>query len=238
MSPRRPPSRFGAPSGDAASPSAKVRGVTIETITAAGIVPVVVLDDAAVARPLAQALLDGGIATAEVTFRTPAAAASIEAMRGVAGLTVGAGTVITPEQVDTAVDAGASYVVSPGMSRRVVRRCAARGVLCLPGVASASELMAALEEGISVVKFFPAEAAGGAAAVAALAAPFPQVRFVPTGSIGTANLASYLAIPAVLAVGGSWMVPRPALASGDFATVTRLSREAVAAVGTLREVHS
>jgi 2-dehydro-3-deoxyphosphogluconate aldolase/(4S)-4-hydroxy-2-oxoglutarate aldolase len=141
---------------------------------------------------------------------------------------VGAGTVVTPEQVDRAVDAGASYVVSPGLSRAVVERCRERGVLPLPGAVTAGEVQAALELGVETVKFFPAGTSGGAAAIAALAAPFGQVRFVPTGGIGPANLHEYLAVPAVAAVGGSWMVPRDRVAAGDFTAITRLTADAVA----------
>lgn len=202
----------------------------VERIGAARLVPVVVLDDAAAAAPLAEALVAGGLPVAEVTFRTAAAVESIKAMSARGDLLVGAGTVLTPDQVDAAVDAGASYVVSPGFSAAVVRRCVERGVLPLPGAVTATEVQAALAEGLQVVKFFPAETSGGAKAIKALSAPFGGVRFVPTGGIGPANLADYTSVDAVLAVGGSWMVPRDAIAAGDFATVTRLTAEAVSLV--------
>ncbi|WP_084079597.1 bifunctional 4-hydroxy-2-oxoglutarate aldolase/2-dehydro-3-deoxy-phosphogluconate aldolase [Demequina sp. NBRC 110057] len=195
------------------------------------LVPVVVLDAAADASGLAEALVSGGLPVAEVTFRTPAAAESIRVMAARGDMIVGAGTVLTAAQVDEAADAGASYVVSPGLSRAVVERCGERGVLALPGAVTASEVMAALELGVTTVKFFPAETSGGAAAVKALAAPFKDVRFVPTGGIGPKNLHEYLSIPAVHAVGGSWMVPRDLIASGDFDEVERLTAQAVALAG-------
>lgn len=144
---------------------------------------------------------------------------------------VGAGTVLTPAQVDTAVAAGARYVVSPGLSRAVVERCREHGVLALPGAVTATEVQEALEIGLTAVKFFPAETSGGAQAIAALAAPFDGLRFVPTGGIGPRNLHEYLGLAAVAAVGGSWMVPRALVVARDFAQVTRLTAEAVALVG-------
>lgn len=194
----------------------------------ARLVPVVVLDDAAQAGPLAQALVDGGLPVAEVTFRTAAAADSIRTMADRGDVLVGAGTVLTADQVDQAVAAGAAYVVSPGLSRAVVERCQEHGVLALPGAVTATEVQAALELGLTTVKFFPAGTSGGAPAITALAAPFGGVRFVPTGGIGPANLGDYLDIPAVAAVGGSWMVPRDRIAAGDVETITRLTAEAVA----------
>ncbi len=200
----------------------------LDRIGAARLVPVVVLDDAASAAPLAEALTAGGLPVAEVTFRTAAAVEAIKAMSADPDMLVGAGTVLTPDQVDAAVDAGASYVVSPGLSPAVVRRCAERGVLALPGAVTATEVQAALAEGLRAVKFFPASTSGGAPAIKALSAPFGDLRFVPTGGIGPDNLADYLSIPAVLAVGGSWMVPRADIAAGDFAKVQSLTAAAVA----------
>ena len=193
------------------------------------IVPVVVLDDPGQAAPLASALIEGGLPVAEVTFRTAAAADAIRVIAARGDVLVGAGTVLTAEQVDAAVAAGAGYVVSPGLSRAVVERCAHHGVPVLPGAVTATEVQAALELGCSTLKFFPAGTSGGPAAIRALAAPFGQVRFVPTGGVGAANLADYLSIPVVVAVGGSWMVPRAAIASGDWATIRDLTRAAVAA---------
>lgn len=202
-------------------------------LSAARLVPVVVLDDAADADGLAGALVAGGLPVAEVTFRTAAAPDSIRAMAARGDILVGAGTVLTVAQVDQAVAAGASFVVSPGLSRAVVERCGEHGVLALPGAVTATEVQAALELGLSTVKFFPAATCGGAAAIKALAAPFGGVRFVPTGGVGPNNLAEYLAIPAVAAVGGSWMVPRDLVTAGDFTGIQALTAEAVALVLSL-----
>ena len=201
----------------------------LKALSAARLVPVVVLDDAADADALAGALVAGGLPVAEVTFRTAAAADSIAAMAARGDILVGAGTVLTAEQVDQAVAAGASFVVSPGLSRAVVERCGEHGVLALPGAVTATEIQAALELGLTAVKFFPAGTSGGPAAIKALAAPFGNVQFVPTGGVGLGNLADYLAIPAVAAVGGSWMVPRERVKAGDFAGIAQLSAAAVAA---------
>jgi len=200
----------------------------LTALRAARLVPVVVLDDAADADGLAGALVAGGLPVAEVTFRTDAAEDSIRAMAARGDLLVGAGTVLTPAQVDRAVAAGASYVVSPGLSRAVVERCQEHGVLALPGAVTATEVQAALELGLTTVKFFPAGTSGGAPAIAALAAPFGGVSFVPTGGVGPKNLADYLSIPAVAAVGGSWMVPRDRVAAGDFDGIRTLTADAVA----------
>lgn len=200
---------------------------TLSALSASRLVPVVVLQDAQDAGPLAEALVSGGLPVAEVTFRTEAAKDAIRVMSERGDMLVGAGTVLTVEQVDQAVAAGASYVVSPGLSRRVVERCHEHGVLALPGAVTATEVQAALELGLSTVKFFPAGTSGGAAAISALGAPFAGVRFVPTGGIGPKNLHDYLSIPAVLAVGGSWMVPADRIRSGDFAGITTLTAEAV-----------
>lgn len=194
------------------------------------IVPVVVLEDSADAAPLAQALVNGGLPVAEVTFRTAAAPAAIEAMSASGNITVGAGTVLTPEQVDRAVDAGAKFIVSPGTSLAVVRRCQERGIPVLPGAVTATEIQAALECGLQIVKFFPAATSGGAAAIAALAAPFKNIRFVPTGGIGPANLTDYLALPSVSAVGGSWMVHPRMIAEKQFKKIEELTAEAVSLV--------
>jgi len=207
---------------------------TLTALAHARLVPVVVLDDAADAASLAQALVDGGLPIAEVTFRTAAAADAIRTMADRGDMLVGAGTVLTPEQVDQAVAAGATYVVSPGLSRAVVERCREHGVLALPGAVTATEIQAALELGLSTVKFFPAGTSGGAAAIAALAAPFGGVSFVPTGGVGPGNLLDYLRIPAVVAVGGSWMVPNDRIRSGDFDEVRRLTAQAVALAQRLK----
>lgn len=199
-----------------------------DALVARGLVPVVVADDAASAGALADALVAGGLPVAEVTFRTAAAPDVIEAMARRGDVLVGAGTVLHPHQVDRAVDAGAAFVVSPGLSRAVVERALERGVPALPGIATATELQAAIELGLETVKFFPAEATGGARTVAALAAPFTGIRFVPTGGIGPTNLAEYLRVPAVAAVGGSWMVPRDLVAARDVERLASLVGDAVA----------
>jgi len=201
---------------------------TLTALRAARLIPVVVLDDAAHAERLAGALVAGGLPVAEVTFRTPAAADAIRAMTDRGDILVGAGTVLTPEQVDQAKAAGASYVVSPGLSRAVVERCQEHGLLALPGAVTATEVQAALELGLSTVKFFPAGTSGGAAAIAALAAPFGGLGFVPTGGVGPKNVRDYLSITSVVAVGGSWMVPRDLVRAGDFAGITKLTADAVA----------
>lgn len=206
----------------------------LSALRAARLVPVVVLDDAADADALAGALVAGGLPVAEVTFRTAAAQDSIRAMAARGDILIGAGTVLTAAQVDKAVAAGASYIVSPGLSRAVVERCAEHGVLALPGAVTATEVTAALDLGLTTVKFFPAGTSGGAAAIKALSAPFGGVQFVPTGGVGPTNLGDYLSIPAVAAVGGSWMVPRDLVKAGDFAGITALTAEAVALAASLR----
>lgn len=200
-----------------------------------GLVPVVVLDDAALADGLAGALVAGGLPVAEVTFRTDAAEESIRVMAARGDLLVGAGTVVTVNQVDRAVGAGARFVVSPGLSRAVVERCGELGVAVLPGAVTATEVMAALDLGCTTLKFFPAGTSGGSAAIAALAAPFGVVRFVPTGGVGPLNLAEYLGLSAVAAVGGSWMVPRDLVAARDWAAVERLVAEAVQLARGIRQ---
>lgn len=190
------------------------------------ILPVVVIDDAARAEPLGRALLAGGIRQAEVTFRTPAAVDALRILAAMPGLRTGAGTVLTAEQADAAIDAGASFVVSPGLADDVVAACVARSVPVVPGVVTPTEAMRARALGLRTVKFFPAEASGGPAAVAALASVFPDLRFVPTGGIDASRAAAYRELPSVEAVGGSWMVPRAAIAAGDFETIEELCRTA------------
>jgi 2-dehydro-3-deoxyphosphogluconate aldolase/(4S)-4-hydroxy-2-oxoglutarate aldolase len=191
------------------------------------VVPVVVLDDAGRADDLGAALVAGGIPVAEVTFRTPEAAAVLRRMAQRPDLLVGAGTVITAAQAELAQEAGARFVVSPGLSAAVVRRCQELELPVIPGVSTASEIIEALDLGLEVVKLFPAEASGGLATVKALAAAFPQVRFVPTGGITAASAPTYLAHPAVRAVGGSWMVAPDLLAAGRWDEVTARSAAAV-----------
>lgn len=202
--------------------------VSFEQVTAHRVVPVVVLKDPRDASPLAAALVAGGLPVAELTLRTPGALDAIRTMAARGDLIVGAGTVLTVHQVDEAVDAGAQFVVSPGLSDAVVERCRQREVLSLPGVVTATELLRAVELGLDAVKFFPASTNGGHLAVAALSAPFAGVRFMPTGGISATDLSDYLAVPAVAAVGGSWMVPTEEIAAQRFDVVRDLVSGAVA----------
>jgi 2-dehydro-3-deoxyphosphogluconate aldolase/(4S)-4-hydroxy-2-oxoglutarate aldolase len=203
----------------------------------APVLPVVVLEDAADAVPLARALVAGGLPAVEVTLRTPA---GLDAVRAVAGevpdAVVGAGTVVTPAQVADSVAAGARFLVSPGWTDVLLEAMRASGVPFLPGVSTVSEVVALLERGVREMKFFPARAAGGTAYLKALYGPLPQARFCPTGGIGPDSAPEYLALPNVGCVGGSWMVPADAVAARDWARVERLAREAAAlsAGGTCR----
>ncbi|MFJ2098289.1 bifunctional 4-hydroxy-2-oxoglutarate aldolase/2-dehydro-3-deoxy-phosphogluconate aldolase [Streptomyces sp. EN16] len=201
----------------------------VSVLDLAPVVPVVVLHDAADAVPLARALVAGGLPAIEVTLRTPAALESIRAMAAeVPGAVVGAGTVISPEHVRDTVDAGARFLVSPGWTDALLETMKASGVPFLPGVSTTSEVVALLERGVREMKFFPAEAAGGTAYLKALSAPLPQARFCPTGGISLASAPSYLALPNVGCVGGSWMVPGDAVAAKDWDRVARLAAEAAA----------
>lgn len=194
------------------------------------IVPVVVLDDAAAAVPLGAALLAGGVTVVEVTLRTPAARNALKAMAAeLPDLHVGAGTVLAPAHVDEVVAAGARFVVSPGLAAPVLDRAAALGVPALPGVATATELTAAVVRGITDVKLFPAGLLGGPAMVRALSGPFPQVRFLPSGGVGRDDVEAYLSLPCVPAVSGSWMVAPDLVAAGRFDEVTARCAAAVAA---------
>ena len=194
-----------------------------------GIIPVVKIDRAEDAVPLAKALCDGGLPVAEVTFRTAAAADAIAAMtKAYPEMLIGAGTVLTMAQVDAAIAAGAKFIVSPGLNPKVVSYCIEKNIPVTPGVTSPSEIEQALELGLEVVKFFPAEASGGLAKIKAMAAPYGGIRFMPTGGINADNLNSYLAYDRVLACGGSWMVSADLINAGDFAKITELTREAVA----------
>lgn len=195
------------------------------------VIPVVVIDDVGRAEPLADALADAGLLVAEVTLRTESAIDAMRVLSQRGDLVVGAGSVRTAAQVDVAVAAGAQFIVSPGLSEAVVARCTDCQVPVLPGVATPSEIMCALDLGVDIVKLFPAGLLGGPAAVRDLAAPFPSVRFVPTGGVSPGNVAEYLALPAVAAVGGSWMVARDLIATGRFDEVRRLSAAAVLVSG-------
>jgi 2-dehydro-3-deoxyphosphogluconate aldolase/(4S)-4-hydroxy-2-oxoglutarate aldolase len=195
-----------------------------------GVIPVVVIDAPSRAAALGSALLLGGLPCAEVTLRTDTALESLRALAENPDLLVGAGTVLRPAQVEAALEAGARYIVSPGFSASVVSECQRCGVPVLPGVATATEIQMALEAGLEAVKFFPAEASGGLAVLKALAAPFRGLRYVPTGGITADGLASYLAEPSVLAVGGSWLVSADLLAAQDFAQITDRAAAAVRVV--------
>ncbi|MFF7605484.1 bifunctional 4-hydroxy-2-oxoglutarate aldolase/2-dehydro-3-deoxy-phosphogluconate aldolase [Streptomyces parvulus] len=195
----------------------------------APVVPVVVVDDLADAVPLARALVAGGLPAIEVTLRTPVALDAIRAIAGeVPGAVVGAGTVITPDQVGEVVAAGARFLVSPGWTDVLLDAMRSSGVPFLPGVSTTSEVVALLERGVREMKFFPAEAAGGTAYLKALAAPLPQARFCPTGGIGPGSAPDYLALPNVGCVGGSWMLPKDAVTGRDWRRVEALAREAAA----------
>lgn len=196
-----------------------------------GLVPVVKIDDAAKADGLAHALIEGGIPCAEITFRTDAAADAIRAIsRQTPDMIVGAGTVINLDLAKKAVDAGAKFIVSPGFNPSVVDWCLANGVPVVPGVNNPSGVEAGLERGLDALKFFPAEASGGVAMLDALAGPFPQVSFMPTGGIDLKNLADYAKRPNVLAIGGTWMVKPEFIEKEDWTTVTTLCREAALAI--------
>lgn len=199
----------------------------LDELSAARLLPVLVVPSVGMAGPLAEALAAGGARCAEVTFRTPDAEQVVKAMAAHGGLTVGAGTVLTPEQADRAVEAGARFVVSPGLDTAVIDRCRELDVPVVPGVATATELMWALRSGLEAVKLFPAQALGGLGTLRALAAPFPGARFVPTGGIGPDDLAGYLAHRSVLAVGGSWMATVRHLERGAYDEIRRLTAEAV-----------
>lgn len=206
-----------------------------ERIRATGIVPVIKLEKAADARPLGKALLEGGLPVAEVTFRTGAAPEAIRILRAeFPGMLVGAGTVLTPAQADAAIAAGAAFAVTPGFNPRVVDHCLSRGLPVVPGVNSPSQVELGLERGLTLLKFFPAEISGGVKMLKALHGPYAEASFVPTGGVEPANLASYLALKYVAAVGGSWMVKDELIAAGRFAEVTALSAEAVRLVASAR----
>jgi 2-dehydro-3-deoxyphosphogluconate aldolase / (4S)-4-hydroxy-2-oxoglutarate aldolase len=200
----------------------------LHQLSLGGIVPVVVIEDESHAEPLAGALLAGGLSTMEITFRTKAAhGAMARITQKVPGMLLGAGTVLSVDQVKMALDAGAKYIVSPGFNRKVVEYCISSGVPVTPGTSSPTDVEAALELGLEVVKFFPAEAAGGLAFLKAISAPYKQVKFIPTGGIDENNILSYLKFGPVLACGGSWMVKADLVNAGKFAEVTKLTQQAV-----------
>ena len=199
----------------------------LEKIQKIGIVPVVVLNDAKDAAPLAKALCDGGLPCAEVTFRTDAAEESIRIMaEQFPNMLVGAGTVLTTDQVDRAVAAGAKFIVSPGLNPKIVRYCVEKNIPITPGTTNPSDIEQAIECGLEVVKFFPAEQAGGLAMLKAMAAPYTMLKFMPTGGINTKNLKEYLGFSKILCCGGSWMVKGDMIKNKEFDKITEMTREA------------
>ncbi len=201
----------------------------------AGVVPVVVLDNAEDAIPVAEALREGGLSIIEVTLRTAAAPEAIRLIADeVTDVIIGAGTVLNAEQVGIAAGAGARFIVSPGLHDSVVAESKSLNLPLYPGVATATEAQAAWNMGLKALKFFPAGQAGGVPMLKALASVFRDVRFMPTGGVSPANLAEYLGLPSVIACGGSWLTPAKAIEAKDFATITRLAEEACALVDALR----
>lgn len=207
----------------------------LERVRETGIIPVIKIDRAEDALPLAAALERGGLPAAEITFRTDAAEESIRRIaQAYPHFLLAAGTVLTPRQADKAIAAGADFLVSPGTNSAVVKHCTENGYPILPGVCTPSEVEQAMALGLSYVKFFPAEAAGGVGMIRALSAPYANVRFMPTGGIGPDNLAAYLSCKAVFACGGSWMVPPALILAGEFDKIEAMAREAVALVKEIR----
>jgi len=192
------------------------------------VIPVLVLDDVDSAVVTAEALIEGGLPVLEVTLRTPAALECVRALSQLKGAVVGAGTVRSPDQLSAAMDAGAAFIVSPGSTPHLVEAALRNGVSYLPGVASASEAMTLAELGLTHFKFFPAEALGGTKHLASLASPLPDIRFCPTGGISQENAKSWLALPNVVCVGGSWVAPSDAIRERDAKRITALAREAAA----------
>ena len=201
-----------------------------------GVVPVVVLNDAKDALPLAKALVEGGLACAEVTFRTEAAEESIRLMtEQFPEMLVGAGTVLTREQVDVAVSAGAKFIVSPGFDPEIVDYCIEKEIPVLPGVVTPSEAIQAVKKGLDVVKFFPAEQYGGVATIKALAAPFTMLKFMPTGGVNVKNLKDYLGCSKIVCCGGSWMVKGDMIKAGEFDKIAEMTKEAVELAHSIRK---
>ncbi|MBQ8663799.1 MAG: bifunctional 4-hydroxy-2-oxoglutarate aldolase/2-dehydro-3-deoxy-phosphogluconate aldolase [Eubacterium sp.] len=206
-----------------------------ETISKMGVVPVVVLHDAKDAAPLAKALVEGGLPCAEVTFRTTAAEESIRVMTAqFPEMFVGAGTVLTIDQVDRAISAGAKFIVSPGFDPEIVDYCLTKEIPVFPGCITPTEITQAVKRGLKVVKFFPAEQFGGVATIKALAAPYPGVKFMPTGGVNAKNLEEYLNFDKIIACGGSWMVSGALVKEGKFDEIKKLTAEAVKIVAKIR----
>ncbi|MBE6871166.1 MAG: bifunctional 4-hydroxy-2-oxoglutarate aldolase/2-dehydro-3-deoxy-phosphogluconate aldolase [Ruminococcaceae bacterium] len=199
-----------------------------ELIRGYKIVPVVKIDDAEKAVPLAKALIDAGLPVAEITYRTAAAQESIRRIaEAFPQMLVGAGTVLTTQQVDSAISAGAKFIVSPGFNPKVTSYAMEKGITMIPGVCTPTELEAAMELGLRTLKFFPAEQAGGASFIKAIGAPYGDVSFIPTGGISESNMKEYLSLKNVLAIGGSWMVKSDLIANDEFAKITELTKKAV-----------
>lgn len=206
-----------------------------EKISTLGVVPVVVLEDAKDAAPLAKALVEGGLPCAEVTFRTDAAEESIKIMTSeYPDMFVGAGTVLTIEQVDRAVAAGAKFIVSPGFEPEIVDYCLSKEIPIFPGCITPSEVAQAVKRGLKVVKFFPAEQFGGVATIKAMAAPYVGLKFMPTGGVSAKNLESYLSCDKIVACGGSWMVKGDLVKAGKFDEIKAMTEEAVKLVAEIR----
>lgn len=207
----------------------------IERLSEYGVVPVVVINDVADAEPLADALCDGGLACAEVTFRTEAAEDAIRVMKKAhPEMLIGAGTVLTVEQVERAVEAGASFIVSPGFDSEIVDYCIERNIPMIPGCVTPSEVAQGVHRGLEVLKFFPAEQAGGLAMLKAMSGPYTNVKFMPTGGISAKNLEDYLSFSKIVCCGGSWMVKSDLINSKDFDTIRDKAREAVEIVKHVR----
>ena len=207
----------------------------IDKLMTYGVVPVVVIDDVTDAVPLAEALMKGGLECAEVTFRTEAAADAIKAMtENFPDMFVGAGTVLSAKQVDEAISAGAKFIVSPGFDPEVVDYCISKNIPIIPGTITPSEVAQGVKRGLKVLKFFPAEQAGGLPMIKAMAAPYTGVKFMPTGGINEKNLRDYLSFDKISACGGSWMVKSNLIKSGDFTKIEQLTAEAVKAVKEIR----
>jgi 2-dehydro-3-deoxyphosphogluconate aldolase / (4S)-4-hydroxy-2-oxoglutarate aldolase len=208
---------------------------TLKKIGSTGIVPVVVLNNASDAEPLADSLIKGGLPCAEVTFRTAAAEESIKIIsKKFPQMLVGAGTVLTTEQVDKAIGAGAKFIVAPGFNPKVVEYCLKNNYPVCPGIMTPTELEMALGYGLDVVKFFPAENAGGLKMIKAISAPYTMMKFMPTGGINATNVREYLACDKILACGGSWMVKGDLVKAGDFAQIEKLTAEAASIVKEIR----
>lgn len=209
--------------------------VLIEQLESCGVIPVIQIDRVDDALPLAEALIEGGLPCAEITFRTPCAAQAIRQISAhYPQMLLGAGTVLTPEQADEAADAGAHFIVSPGLNESTVRHCLQRGYAVIPGVCTPSDIERGLSLGLSYLKFFPAQAAGGVAMLKAMSAPYGRIRFMPTGGIGQDQLEEYLTKPFVFACGGSYIAPSADIAAGRFDKIKQTARQSVLAVEEIR----